>query len=136
MHACTFGDCRKITLDVVVHLLILSISPPVIRWRHSIFLKKGSRKVRRIMESCIFRYFNKLDKNKDSKDFMYSMNRCYSLYPEQVNCVLFNFLDSHDIGRAFTRCGDLDVFFQQLVVLMTMPGSPLPILWNGNCDAG
>lgn len=65
-----------------------------------------------------------VDKKKDSKEFMYSMNRCYSLYPEQINRALFNFLDSHDIERAYTRCGNLDIFFQQLVVLMTMPGSP------------
>lgn len=65
-----------------------------------------------------------LDKKMSSKDFMYHMNRCYSMYPEQVNRVLFNFLDSHDVGRVSTRCGNLDIFFQQLVVLMTMPGSP------------
>lgn len=65
-----------------------------------------------------------IDKEMNAKDFMYGINRCYSLYPEQVNRVLFNFLDSHDVGRAYTRCGSLDVFFQQLAVLMTMPGSP------------
>lgn len=65
-----------------------------------------------------------IDKKMNAKDFMYTVNRCYSLYPEQVNRVLFNFLDSHDVDRAYTRCGNLNVFFQQLVVLMTMPGSP------------
>jgi len=55
---------------------------------------------------------------------MYAMNRCYTLYPEQISTILFNFLDTHDTVRAVTRCGSLDVFYQQLAMLMTMPGSP------------
>jgi len=61
---------------------------------------------------------------QDAKELMYAMNRCFSLYPEQVSRVLFNFLDTHDTMRAATRCGDRDVFYQQLAMLMTMPGSP------------
>ena len=38
--------------------------------------------------------------------------------------MLFNFLDSHDVGRVYSRCGNVDTFIQQLVVLMTMPGTP------------
>lgn len=60
----------------------------------------------------------------DAKGLMYRINRCYAMYPEQVNQVLFNFLDTHDISRAYDRCGSLDVLMQQLVILMTMPGSP------------
>ncbi|BCN29316.1 glycoside hydrolase family 13 protein [Anaeromicropila herbilytica] len=63
-------------------------------------------------------------KNRTANEFMYSMNRCYTLYQEQVNGVLFNCLDSHDVPRAFTRCGSMDVFFQQLAILLTMQGSP------------
>lgn len=55
---------------------------------------------------------------------MYMMNYCYSLYMKQVNQVVFNFLDSHDVDRAITRCGSYDKFIQQLSVLVTMPGSP------------
>ena len=65
-----------------------------------------------------------VDKNADSRDFIYAMNRVYSMYPEQVNRVLFNHLDTHDTMRARTRCGSLDIFYQQLAVLMTLPGSP------------
>ena len=65
-----------------------------------------------------------VNKNLDSKDFMYIMNRCYSLYMSQVNRVLFNFLDSHDVGRVYSRCDNIDSFFQQLAVLVTMPGTP------------
>lgn len=64
-----------------------------------------------------------LDK-QDSRQLMYGLNQCYSMYPEQVNHALFNFLDTHDTMRVFTRCGgDKDAFFQQLTLLMTLPGS-------------
>ena len=57
-------------------------------------------------------------------DLKHAMNRCFTLYPEQVNRVLFNFLDTHDTMRAATRCRTRDVFYQQLAMLMTMPGAP------------
>jgi glycosidase len=65
-----------------------------------------------------------LNKKRTAKDFMYSMNRCYTLYQEQVNKVLFNFLDSHDVDRAVTRFQSQDALFQQLTILMTMEGTP------------
>ncbi len=64
-----------------------------------------------------------VDQSADSREFMYAMNRVYSLYPEQVNRCTFNFLDTHDTMRALNRCGSEDVLYQQLAVLMTMPGS-------------
>lgn len=79
-----------------------------------------------------------VNKDLDSKDFMYIMNRCYSLYMSQVNRVLFNFLDSHDVGRVYSRCDNIDNFFQQLVILVTMPGTPCiyygtEIAMDGKC---
>ena len=65
-----------------------------------------------------------VDETLSSDDFMYMMNYCYSLYMKQVNQVVFNFLDSHDVDRAITRCGSYDKLIQQLSVLVTMPGSP------------
>lgn len=65
-----------------------------------------------------------VDEESTSHDFMYALDRVYSLYPEQVNRVLFNHLDTHDTMRVLTRCGSLDVFYHQQAVLMTMPGSP------------
>lgn len=65
-----------------------------------------------------------VNKKLRSTDFMYMMNRCYSLYMEHVNRVLFNFLDSHDVGRVYSRFNNNDIFFQQLVILITMPGTP------------
>ena len=69
---------------------------------------------------------------------MYIMNRCYSLYMSQVNQVLFNFLDSHDVGRVYSRCDNIDYFFQQLAILVTMPGTPCiyygtEIAMDGKC---
>lgn len=65
-----------------------------------------------------------VDKDATSRDFMYAMNRVYSMYPEQTNRVLFNHLDTHDTMRARNRCGNLDSFYQQQAALMTLPGSP------------
>ena len=64
-----------------------------------------------------------VDEDATSRDFMYAMDRVYSLYPQQVNRVLFNHLDTHDTMRARTRCGNLDTFYHQQAVLMTMPGT-------------
>ena len=61
--------------------------------------------------------------NQTSRDLMHGLNRCFTLYPQQLNNVLFNFLDTHDTMRALTRCGSKEVFFQQLTLLLTMPGS-------------
>lgn len=66
-----------------------------------------------------------VEKEKTSYDFMYGVNRCFSMYYEQTNHVLFNLLDSHDVIRAYTRCGEnIDIFLQQIVIVMTMPGTP------------
>lgn len=65
-----------------------------------------------------------VNKGWSARDFMYQMNRCYSLYTSMVNRVLFHFLDSHDVGRVFSRCGNEDVFFQQMALLVTMTGTP------------
>ena len=65
-----------------------------------------------------------LDKSMDKKEFEYMVNRCYTMYMQQNNNVLFNLLDSHDTERLMNRFHDLDIFYQQLAVLFTLPGSP------------
>lgn len=65
-----------------------------------------------------------LDKSLDKEQFEYMINRCYTMYMQQNNNVLFNLLDSHDTERLINRVGDIDIFFQQLAILFTMPGSP------------
>ena len=65
-----------------------------------------------------------LDKESTKEDFEYMVNRCYTMYMQQCSNVLFNLLDSHDTERLMNRLKNLNVFYQQLAVLFTMPGSP------------
>lgn len=65
-----------------------------------------------------------LDKSMKKEEFEYMINRCYTMYMQQNNNVMFNLLDSHDTERLMNRFHDLDIFYQQLAVLFTMPGSP------------
>jgi glycosidase len=64
-------------------------------------------------------------KNRGRETFEYDINRCFTMYYSQVNDVLFNLLDSHDTNRLLEKVQhNVDVFYQQLAVLFTMPGSP------------
>ena len=65
-----------------------------------------------------------IDKRETARDLMYALNESYSIYYKQINSVLFNMLDNHDVDRAVTRCKSADGLLQELTVLMTMPGSP------------
>lgn len=65
-----------------------------------------------------------MDKSLDNVAFEHMINRCYTMYMQQSNNVLFNLLDSHDTERLIHKVKDIDVFYQQLAVLFTMPGSP------------
>lgn len=56
--------------------------------------------------------------------FSSMISSVYSLYYRQTNDVLFNFLDTHDTGRAVDSCKNLSEFYQKLAVLMTMQGTP------------
>lgn len=58
------------------------------------------------------------------EEFEYAINRCFTMYMQQINDVLFNLLDSHDTSRIMDRVKDKDLLYQQLAVLYTMPGSP------------
>lgn len=59
-----------------------------------------------------------------AKDFMYRINAALSRYPEQVNRVMFNFVDSHDMPRVNEVSENYSVVLQKLVLLMTMTGTP------------
>lgn len=72
--------------------------------------------------SGIYDFF--LDESQDKSEFEYMVNRCYTMYMQQSNNVLFNLLDSHDTERIMNRFHNLDMFYQLLAVLFTMPGSP------------
>lgn len=58
------------------------------------------------------------------EDFEMSINRNYTMYMEQTNNVLFNLMDSHDTNRLIDQVKNKDIFYQQLALLFTMPGSP------------
>ena len=66
-----------------------------------------------------------IDRSRKKRDFEYMVNRCYTMYMQHTNDVLFNLLDSHDTDRVFRRnhC-NMDLVYQQLAVIFTMPGSP------------
>ena len=57
-------------------------------------------------------------------DFSQEMAKVYSLYYRQTNYVLFNFIDTHDTDRAVNSCRSMEEFYQKLVLLMTMQGTP------------
>lgn len=65
-----------------------------------------------------------VDTSLSKEDFEYTINRCYTMYMQQNNDVLFNLLDSHDTSRLRSSVRSLSEFYQQLCVLFTMPGSP------------
>ena len=65
-----------------------------------------------------------IDKSLTNEDFEYTVNRCYTMYMQQTNDVLFNLLDSHDTKRLRSDVKSLDEYFAQLAVLFAMPGSP------------
>ena len=59
-----------------------------------------------------------------SGELSHEMDNVYSLYFRQTNTALFNFLDTHDTGRAINACKNMDEFYQKLVLLMSMEGTP------------
>lgn len=59
-----------------------------------------------------------------AQEFGWKLQRCLGMYRRQTAAVMFNLFDSHDTNRLFTRAGNEDIFFQQLVLLFTLPGSP------------
>ena len=64
------------------------------------------------------------DKTMDCRSLMHRLNFCRSLYPKQINEVMFNFLDTHDTSRVRETCENDDVLLQKLAMLMTFSGSP------------
>lgn len=62
--------------------------------------------------------------NSGKEDFEKAINRNYTMYMQQTNHVLFNLMDSHDTNRLMDQTKDSDIFYQQLALLFTMPGSP------------
>lgn len=65
------------------------------------------------------------DKSITKVQFEYKINRCYNMYMEQTNSVLFNLLDSHDTDRLINRVQkNQDIFIQQMSILFSSGGTP------------
>ena len=58
------------------------------------------------------------------RDFIYSLNRCRTMYPEQITKVLFNFLDTHDTPRVAEISNSVEELIQKIGIIMTLPGTP------------
>lgn len=75
------------------------------------------------LTTALMQFIN--DSDTDANVLMYEVNRCYAIYPNQVNDGIFNLLDSHDTARLINQVnGDIDKAWQLLAILLTMQGSP------------
>lgn len=65
------------------------------------------------------------NKAQTAEKFEWGINRCFSMYCEQANKVLFNQMDSHDTMRMITRFENNKSLAQTaLALLFSMPGTP------------
>lgn len=64
------------------------------------------------------------DKKMTAKEFSQRLSFCRSLYPRQINEVVFSFLDTHDTARVRESCKNENVLLQKLAILLTTAGSP------------
>lgn len=60
-----------------------------------------------------------------AEDFAWRMTDMYLRYPAQVSCGQLNLLDSHDVSRFYSLCGeDYDCFQAAFLYLCMVPGVP------------
>ena len=64
------------------------------------------------------------DPARSAQSLGWDLYRCLGMYRRQTVRAQFNLLDSHDTMRLITRSGSEDAFFQQLALLLCLPGSP------------
>ena len=64
------------------------------------------------------------DREMTAHELMHRLNFCRTLYPKQINEVMFNFLDTHDTPRVRETCENTDVLLQKLAMLFTAAGTP------------
>ncbi|MBQ6498955.1 MAG: glycoside hydrolase family 13 protein [Ruminococcus sp.] len=74
------------------------------------------------LPDCVNGFFK--DTALTFSDFIYALNYCRTMYPEQVTSALFNFLDTHDTSRVAEISKSDDELLQKLAVIMTLPGTP------------
>ncbi len=59
-----------------------------------------------------------------NENLTHAVNRCYNMYMGQTNDVLFNLLDSHDTIRLISQLKNPDKFYQEMALMLLMPGTP------------
>ena len=72
-----------------------------------------------------------LDKTMKKEEFEYMVNRCYTMYMQQNNDVLFNLLDSHDTERLMNRFTIWTSSTSSLQSFLRFREA-LYLLWNGD----
>ncbi|MCK9171093.1 MAG: glycoside hydrolase family 13 protein [Treponema sp.] len=58
-----------------------------------------------------------------AEDLRQALNGITAMYSVQTERMLFNFLDTHDTIRAFSKCRTPGMFFQKFVLMLTLQGS-------------
>ena len=121
--------------DEVSHTFIHSLNESVKKINPDIFFLGeiwmdsiswlGGREYDSVMNYPLPGCINDFWKNRELNysDFIYSLNYCRTLYPEQTTLSLFNFLDTHDTSRVAEISRGNNELLQKLTVLMTMPGT-------------
>lgn len=112
-------EMRKALKDVKPDFYIIGET-----WHDSIEWLRGDRfdsVMNYPFEQSVVTFFN--DDRVKATEFEYEINRCFSLYMQQTNEVLFNLLDSHDTIRLISRKNNVGKFYQQMAVLYTMTGT-------------
>ena len=74
-----------------------------------------------------------LDPSATKEDFEYMINRCYTMYMQQSNNVLFNLLDSHDTERLIKPAAQSGQILSAACSAVHNAGQPVYLLWNGDC---
>lgn len=123
------GDEVSHTFIRTLHDTLKSINPDVFLlgeiWTDAISWL-GGREYDSVMNyplpGCINDFF--AHPAQSFSDFIYALNYCRTMYPEQTTEVLFNFLDTHDTPRVGSISSSEDEVLLKLALLMTLPGSP------------
>lgn len=66
-------------------------------------------------------FFN--NESESADEFCNEINNVYFSYSSSTSENLFNFIDTHDTGRAFSSCKSIDEFYQKLALMFFMPGT-------------
>ena len=77
-----------------------------------------------------------LDKGMKKEEFEYMINRCYTMYMQQNNNVMFNLLDSHDTERLMNRFSRSGYVLPAACRALYHAGKSLYLLWYRDRHGG